>query len=303
MNYMFNYSVIIPHRNSIDSVPRLLKSIPPREDIEVILVDNSDIPISKDDIVCNHRDFQLLWSSPQKFAGGARNIGLNNAHGKWIIFADADDFFTPNAFSIFDSHFNSDADLIYFKSDSVYDDTLKPSDRHLLFNSFIDNYNSGRIDELGCRLSYLVPWGKMINHNLINQHQLRFDEVLAANDAFFSTLVGYYSNKFEVDDGVVYVITTRKASLANRHDLPVIKSRFLVTLRRNEFLKKKGLPDRQGSVMVYLYQSFSWGIKNHLWFIKMIIKYKQNIFIGMKNWINTYKNLRRDKRKNGSYYG
>lgn len=132
-----------------------------------------------------NRPFQLFHSVPQSFAGGARNIGIDNAHGKWLIFADADDFFTPQAFDIFYSHLDDEADLIYFKSDSVYDDTLEPSDRNVLFNGYIDDYVSGKLSEMGVRLSYLVPWGKMVRKDLVLQNSIRFDEVLAANDVYF----------------------------------------------------------------------------------------------------------------------
>lgn len=297
---LIDISVIIPQRNSVDTLKRLFDSIPKANNVEIILVDNSTTPIGKTDVNTD-KDFTLLYSEPSRFAGGARNVGLEHARGKWLVFADADDFFTPTAFDVFFSHINDDEDLIYFKSDSVYDDTLEPSDRHLMFNGYIDDYLSGRSDEMGCRLDYLVPWGKMIKRELVEKHHIRFDEVLAANDMYFSTLVGYYSEKFAVDERPVYVITTRKASLANRRDLPVIKSRYLVSLRRNEFLKKHGLSDRQGSVMVYIYQAKQFGIKELFWFFKKAIQYKQNIFLGMKNWIGTYRRLQSNAQKNKDY--
>lgn len=293
-------SVIIPQRNSADTLKRLFDSIPNVNNVEIILVDNSVTPIDKTEVNTD-KEFVLLYSEPSRYAGGARNVGLEFAHGKWLIFADADDFFTPTAFDVFFSHINDDEDLIYFKSDSVYDDTLEPSDRHLMFNGYIDDYLSGKKDNLGCRLDYLVPWGKMIKRELIEKHHIRFDEVLAANDMYFSTLVGFYSEKFAVDVEPVYVITTRKASLANRRDLPVIKSRYIVSLRRNAFLKEHGLSDRQGSVMVYIYQAKSYGLKELLWFFKKALKYKQNIFLGMKNWVRTYKKLKSNEQKNKDY--
>lgn len=298
--FKVDISVIIPQRNSLDTLKRLFDSIPSSDRIEILLVDNSNSPITKD-LIPVSREYKLLWSAPERYAGGARNVGLENAHGKWIVFADADDFFTPGAFDVFFSHINDNEDLIYFKSESVYDDTLEPSDRHQLFNSYIDNYLSGKSDELGCRLDYLVPWGKMIKADLIKSHNIKFDEVLAANDMYFSTLVGFFCEKFSIDTNAVYVITTRKASLANRRDLPVIKSRYLVSLRRNKFLKENGLSDRQGSVMVYLFQAKAFGLKELWWFVKKAIEYRQNLFLGMKNWAGTYRQLRSNAHKNKEY--
>lgn len=297
---MISFSVIIPHRDSMSTLPRLINSIPDNPEIEIILVDNSDEPVKKNQIQVN-RDYTLLWSEPSRFAGGARNVGLENAHGKWIVFADADDFFTTNAFNIFFSHINDEADLIYFKVNSVYDDTLKPSNRNKMWCDYIDDYLSGKTDELECRLSYLVPWGKMIRRDLVEKEGIRFDEVIAANDAMFSTLVAYYCQSFTVSTDYVYTVTTRKGSLANNRNLDVLKSRYFVTIRRNRFLKKEGLSSRQASIMVYLFKSTEFGLKEFMRFLFVAIKNKQNIFRGYKNWIKTYRRINIDDKEKKEY--
>lgn len=297
---MISFSVIIPHRDSVSTIPRLINSIPDNPEIEIILVDNSDEPVKKNQIQVN-RDYTLLWSEPSRFAGGARNVGLENAHGKWIVFADADDFFTTNAFNIFFSHVNDEADLIYFKVNSVYDDTLKPSNRNKMWCDYIDDYLSGKTDELECRLSYLVPWGKMIRRDLVEKERIRFDEVIAANDAMFSTLVAYYCQSFTVSTDYVYTVTTRKGSLANNRNLDVLKSRYFVTIRRNRFLKKEGLSSRQASIMVYLFKSTEFGLKEFMRFLFVAIKNKQNIFRGYKNWIKTYRRINIDDKEKKEY--
>ena len=106
MNDNFSFSVIIPHRDSVKTLKRLFDTIPCNPDIEIVLVDNSDFPITKEDVNIN-RDYKLCWADPKRFAGGARNVGIENAHGKWLVFADADDYFTPNAFDDFYKFANS----------------------------------------------------------------------------------------------------------------------------------------------------------------------------------------------------
>ena len=102
-------SVIIPQKNSLDTLGRLLGSIPVDDRIEIIIVDNSEVPITKS-LINNHRDYQLLHSDPSRFAGGARNVGLAAAKGQWLVFSDADDFFAPNAFDYFFIY------IIFFKN-------------------------------------------------------------------------------------------------------------------------------------------------------------------------------------------
>lgn len=296
-----DFSVIIPHKDSTDSLSRLLNSIPLSRHIQVIVVDNSTNRIKLNQVQST-REFQLLYSAPERYAGGARNLGLESAKGKWIIFADADDFFTKDAFDIFYSHINDDYDLIYYKTESVYDDTLAPSDRNIMFNQYIDNYLGGVISEMEIRVSYVVPWGKMIRRSLIIENNIRFEEVLAANDIMFSTRIGYYSKSFAVDANNVYVVTTRKGSLANRLDLPVIESRYQAMLRRNAFLKQVRLNSFQSSVMVYIYKALTFGIIPFCSFIWLAMRYRQNIFIGIKRWHKTARSLSNNLKKNKKYF-
>lgn len=293
-------SIIIPHYNSLDSLSRLLDSIPNRDDIEVIVVDNSPRKISASDLDST-RPYKLLYSPNSRFAGGARNVGVEAANGKWLVFADADDFFTPDAFEAFMSYADTDYDLVYFKVKSVYDDTLLPSNRDEMWNRIIDDYILGVKDEMDTRLSYLVPWGKLVRRELIISNDIRFDEVVAANDVMFSTETGLKSHKFTVDDNYVYVVTTRAGSLANRRDIDVIKSRYLVAIRRNIYVRKNGYRNRQGSIMVYLYTASKFGLRTFLYFCWLAIKYKQNPFIGCRNWLKTFKGIRKEESVNKKY--
>lgn len=293
-------SVIIPHRNSLDTLKRLMDSIPERSDMEVIMVDNSDTPLKKEDIGLE-REYQLLYADPNRYAGGARNVGVEHARGKWLIFADADDYFEKGAFDVFSKYVDSTAELVYFKARGVYDDTLEPTDRGEKITHFISDYLNGNIDEIGAKLSILVPWSKMVQKSLIDKYSIKFDEIIAANDVMFSTKCGYYASSFKADNEVVYVVTTRRGSLANRRDLEVLRSRFLVAIRRNVFLKENGMKGKQGSIMYYLFHAAGFGVKPFFEFLSIAIKNKQNLFIGWKNWIRTFLYWKKKDRQNRKY--
>jgi len=97
--YMRNLSIIIPHYNTPELLYKLIDSIPQSPDVQIIVVDDNS----------NHH-LQILTELQKKYcdlvqfytnntrrkgAGTCRNIGLQHADGKWILFADADDFFMP----------------------------------------------------------------------------------------------------------------------------------------------------------------------------------------------------------------
>lgn len=293
---MIDYSIIVPQKDSLKTLPRLLDSIPNKDRIEIIICDNSALPVSKDDININ-REYKLVHADPKRYAGGARNEGLKVATGRWLLFADADDFFTSEAFSLFDKYVNSDYDLVYFKMGGVYEDTMEPSDRGKLYSERIDAFLSGDITERYLRVHFDTPTCKMVRKSIVEAHNIKFDEVIAGNDSYFSMLAGYYAEKFTVDNGTVYVATTGRGSLTRRRNINVTESRYLVRLRKNRFMKEHGMGDLQTSVMVHLVESSHYGVKTLVRFLKNAIKYRQNIFLGYKNWIKTYLYIKNRKKR------
>lgn len=293
---MIDYSIIVPQKNSLKTLPRLFDSIPNDGRIEVIICDNSQVPISKDEININ-RDYKLVHADSKRYAGGARNEGLKVATGKWLLFADADDFFTSEAFDLFDKYVNSDYDLVYFKMGGVYEDTMEPSDRGKLYSERIDAFLRGDITERYIKVHFDTPTCKMVKKALVEQHDIKFDEVIAGNDSYFSMMAGFYSEKFTANGGIVYIATTGRGSLTRRRNINVTESRYLVRLRKNKFLREHGMGDLQSSVMAHLVESSHYGIKTFIRFLKNAIKYKQNIFLGYKNWIKTYRYTKKRKNK------
>lgn len=300
---MINFSVIIPHfskNGDTKMLQKLVDSIPTRNDIEVLVIDNSKIKIDIE-WISNYSNITLYYSDNNRGAGGARNVGIENAHGKWLIFADADDYFTDDAFEIFNQYINSDVDLIYFSMSGIYLDTGEYSNRGESYTNLVKNFLSGKIKEEQIRLNFSSPCSKMVRTDLVREYRIRYDEVLASNDVFFSTLVGYYANKILAVDKVVYIATVTRGSLTKRRDFPVIFSRFEVSLRRNKFLKEHGLGKYQGSVMYYIYEMILLSSCNIFKVVCMLFKYRQNPCIGMSKWYKSYLKNRRNTKYNQKY--
>lgn len=281
-----DFSIIIPHRNSVSYLPILLSTIPKTNQIEIILVDNSVTPIAKTDVITD-RDFILLYSDPNKGAGGARNLGIKNAHGKWIVFADADDYFENRAFDLFYNYFESEADIVYFGMGGIYVDTNEVSDRGDKYTELVRNFLAGLISENKIRTCFSSPCSKMIKSKLINERCIRFDEVVSSNDVYFSLLSGYYANKIDACDKIVYIATVSKGSLTKRRDYIAMISRLEVSLRRNKFLREKKLGEYQDSILYYVVESLKSNWLKIFKIIFLIVKYGQNPFIGYSRWHKT----------------
>lgn len=296
-----DFSVIIPHRNSVSLLPKLLNSIPVSDRIEVILVDNSPNPINKEQI-CIDRKYSLLFSAPDRGAGGARNVGIECAKGKWLIFADADDYFAEGAFDTFFQYIDSSAEIIYYCAEGIYIDTGKRSTRGDGYTNLVRGYLKGTIDEMKLRLLFHVPWAKMVRKSLIDRHNLRYDEVVASNDEFFSLLSGYYAESVQAVDTIVYHVTVSTGSLTKRLDKAVVLSKFGVHLRCNKFVKQHGLPEYQKSIMNEWYHSMRFGFKPFFHCMVLLFRYRQNPFIGWRNWYGTVLMLRKSYKEDKKYF-
>ena len=214
---MKNYSVIIPSKNLPDLLQRALDSVPRRDDIQVIVVDDASDPAVVDfDRYPGLDDPQVevVFTTAAGGAGHARNAGLQRACGRWTLFLDSDDLFTPACLELLDSHLDDDADIVFFDIASAYSDDLSPSDRHLSRSEYFTAYDGAR-REFCCRYLYSEPWGKMFRTSFLLDSGFRFDETPLANDYRFSVMTGLAAGKVSADVRQLCCITERRGSLSH----------------------------------------------------------------------------------------
>ena len=235
------FSIIIPHKDIPELLMRCLKSIPVSEDIQVIVVDDNsaDADTYLDKYPELSRPYlEFIPTTKGGGAGYARNVGLDHAKGKWILFADADDFFVENMSDIIYSYVDSEADVIYFKNKAVLsDNTNIKSDRSSYVNKIIDRYLADG-DEWFLRARMDAPWGKMIKRSLLEKHHIRFDEIKCYEDNYCSLLIGYYAGTIKAVDKVLYVVTCRSNSLTSlfKYSTDWLKQRTEVFFRCDKFM-------------------------------------------------------------------
>ena len=300
-----NYSIIIPNKNNIKLLKRCLDSIPRREDIQIIVIDDNSNPSIlefNNYPGLNNPNADVIFTNDGKGAGYARNVGLKHAKGEWIFFADSDDYYNNCFLNAIDKYLLSNADIIYFSSNSVFSNTLKVVergiDRNQLIDCFINKENNSN-DNL--RYFYTVPWAKMFNHSFIKKHKLQFDEIIAGNDIMFSIKSGYYAKTIYADKSYIYSYTMTKGSLTNRNECNVIFNRYLATLRVNKFLKNNKKNKYRRSIIYYIIKLSTFGINSFVEAILLAIKYKSNPFVGFGNWAGTII-FKIKKKKEHSYY-
>lgn len=299
------YTIIIPHKNTPLLLLRCLKSIPMRGDVQIIVVDdNSDSSIVDFNNYpgVNIPNVEIIFSKYSKGAGYARNLGLSKAKGKWILFADSDDFFNCCFSELIEKYKDSNSDIVYFNVNSVFSDTLTPSPRSEYYSNLIEKYyiDQNKGEDI-IRYNFLTPWAKFIKYELIKENKIHFDEVLASNDVMFSIKTGHVAKLISIDKNALYCVTVTKGSLTNRRGFEILYSRYLVTLRANNFLRKVNKKQYRKSVIYFIISSPGYGISAFLKVLFAACKYRANIFIGMENWITTILNFRNSSRYKTKY--
>lgn len=208
------YSFVIPHHNTPDLLQRLIDSIPQREDIEIIVVDDNSDDDKKANVSRSDVKTVFIDKEHTKGAGHARNVGMEYVRGKWLLFADADDFYKSNFIYILDEYKDDDIEILFFNVDSVDSDTLQPNEnRSKIASGVISQYNGTK--ESRDILLYMAwaPWRKMQRTSFIKKYGFRFEEVPKGNDVFFTFLTSYFVKKWKVDRRVVYTLTYYRNSI------------------------------------------------------------------------------------------
>lgn len=235
----YGFSIIIPHKNCPELLNQCVDSIPERDDIQIIVVDDNSDEGKKPVISRLGVEVILLDAENAKGAGRARNVGLEKATGKWILFSDSDDTFETEYLNrMLDKYQDSEADIVFFNANRVDEQTGEVLSQHLSKSKY--ERDAKQYSDF-MRYRSNVPWAKMIRRELVEMNSIQFSEVPAANDLFFSAVSGYYAKKVLIDFTVIYDWKVRKSgSITSTVSKRSILSKLDQASKKNEFLWSKG---------------------------------------------------------------
>ena len=238
---MINYSIIIPHKNIPDLLQRCLDSIPRRDDIQIIIVDDNSNPQKVD-----FENFpglgdpcvEVYFTKEGKGAGYARNVGLKYAKGKWLFFADSDDTYTSSFSKFLTDSKDWVADFVYFKANLINNDVSKSP--FFLMNYYITQYlyHGGALSDV--KFGAWEPWNKMISRQLVVQNNILFDEIPSSNDKMFSLKVGEFAERVIVIEQYLYNYILRKNSIIHNRNSNRLFYSLSTSINQNILYKRVG---------------------------------------------------------------
>lgn len=252
----YTYTIIIPHYNIPGLLSRCLRSIPQRDDLQVIVVDDwsEDRDSYPDTIPELHRpDVEFYVADKHAGGGHARNYGLQHAKGKYLIFADADDFFNICFGEILDEYKDSETDMIFFNANSVYTEDYTNCNRAGHLNRFISSYLSGgRNAEMLLRYSFGEPWSRIIRHSMVVENNIVFDETRIHNDTAFTYRAAHCARTIQVDKRAAYCITERFGSVSRQKSVDLMLASVDVFAKKNRFLIDNHIPFYDDTLLISL---------------------------------------------------
>jgi glycosyltransferase involved in cell wall biosynthesis len=217
---MYSFSIIIPHKNTPDLLQRCLSSIPFRDDLQIVIVDdNSDASVVDFNNFpgTNRANTEIVFSKGEKGKGPgfARNMGMSKARGKWIIFSDSDDYFTVFFDGLLDKYQHVMEEILFFKCERQDENGQIHS--YPLINDAIDEaLKTGNSDPIAYGVP--CPWGKFIKRSFLEQHQIRYQEITGGDDILFSIRIAVKMKSFILSEEPLYCVVDRSGSLTRNNN-------------------------------------------------------------------------------------
>lgn len=234
-------TIIIPCHNRLELLSQLISSIPKRDDIEVILVDDySTEDLTQIDLSVFPKHKYIRNDTPNRYAGSARNIGIENSSGEYLFFADSDDSIISEGFvKCLDILEKEKPDVLFAKATSFFDHDNDIGSRHIRSNWLVNEVLNDANQSILVR--FATPWAKFIRKDFIERHNLRFENQRVSNDIVFAALLVVKQPVIQVCDEVVYSIRQGNPALTNDYSLESTETRLQALLRYNQVLADNGL--------------------------------------------------------------
>lgn len=202
-------SIIVPVYNAEKYLNRCIDSILSQTmtDFELLLIDDG----SKDNSgrICDEyseKDARVrVFHKPNGGVSSARNLGLDNAKGKWITFVDADDRCSCNYLEHLLSKVDDDTDLIISYA-VICDSTGEKAEVYPEYRVNATNFERLFVDsDMHWHTS---PWAKLYRASIIYENSLRFNEMMhIGEDADFLFSFMLITDKIYVSSDTDYYYT------------------------------------------------------------------------------------------------
>ena len=211
------FSIIIPAYNAEKTIEECVDSIILQDiqNYEVIVVDDksNDNTIEKLKKYENCQNVKVIRHIENKKAGGARNTGIKEAQGEYILFLDADDKIVENSLTKLEKIIkeNNKPDVIYM---GFQFKTLK--------KTYIPSADSSSIKRLE-EWNFPNVWDVLWKREFLQKNHLFFEE-----GKYYEVFIFYYkgilaSQTYAVAPFIIHIYTDDTVSMTRKSSFPKMR--------------------------------------------------------------------------------
>lgn len=237
-------SVIVPIYNAANFLEECLEMLISQSytNIEVIMI--NDGSTDKSEEICQryvvHDERFILISQENKGVCVARNLGMEKATGKWVIFADADDYYYKDGIEKMVKLINNRNQKIALCNADIESKKLtKPlmALQNLKECSFLP-------------IHHFALWGYIFEIDFIRDKKVRFiPNIEFSEDRLFLYELSFYVDNISVSNESVYFHRTNSASVCNSSSgIKKAKGQLKAAIE----LKKLAINANNNSIVLYI---------------------------------------------------
>ena len=264
-------SIIVPVYNAQNSLDRCLMSIIRQsyQQWELILVDDGSLDDSLK--ICKRysdKDSRIrIIHTENCGVSSARNTGMENAHGEYITFVDADDRIHPDFLS----------ECLSNKEDLIVTNYIKPSKIDSL------HYKEDHPELIFQQRGVRTVWGKVFVRKIIEEHHIRFDtNIRYGEDTIFvlqyclhiKTIAYVFQHLYEYEKPPYYAFFKYKTTLDEYLNILSILQELTLRLRAKSYnvdvLYAKNVNAICGSYIVSLYCAGCYSYKERKYYVQKL---------------------------------
>ncbi len=252
-------SIIIPVYNTEKYLARCIDSVlaSTYSYFEIILINDGSDDRSLE--ICREygdRDSRIkVITQENQGVSAARNRGIKESSGEWIVFVDSDDVISCDFLAAAADRRWQDADIIFFDY-SGYKETGNVKGHGRVHDCTPSAYYYGAKDRLliirkmlcaknltdDTRTSLLSPCAKAYKRSLIMKHAISFSEdIIIGEDRLFNLEYYFWAQKYVHISRTVYYVTWRVNSLTHCYQMNLVENYYIFHRKLREFMKAQGI--------------------------------------------------------------
>ncbi len=233
---MPDISVIIPAYNVEKYIEECFESVLKQtfRSFEIICINDGSIDRTIEIIekyaILDSR-IKIINHSKNQGQSAARNLGLKEAHGKYIFFLDSDDMIIPETFEeLFFCAEKNKVDIIFFNMDRLYDRGIQEEKNPQEFIEYQGIYDGQKMFSLFMRddVSRMVVWRQFYRREFLEEQGILFYEGIFHEDVLFYLFSSLNAKRVMNINKSYYIYRQREGSTMSVINEKRVYSQYIV---------------------------------------------------------------------------